>query len=95
MNIDLSVLNTVATLIGSVSVIAGVLFAGYKFIERDKRQTKLIHAIQKEQTIIVYGLKACLQGLTEIGADGPVETARQKLDEHLNARAHDTDIEGG
>ena len=32
----------VAKLIGSVGVIAGVFVALYKFVERDKRQSKLI-----------------------------------------------------
>lgn len=94
MNIDLSAINTVATLIGSLTVIAGVLFAGYRFVDRDKRQSKLIHSIQQEQVLIVYGMQACLAGLVEIGADGPVKEAREKLDKHLNQRAHDSELEG-
>ena len=35
-----------------------------------------------------YGIKACLQGLVEQGCDGPVHDALDKLDKHLNQKAH-------
>ena len=77
-----------AKLIGSMAVIGGVLIAAYKFVERDKRQSKLIKDIQAEQTLLCYGIKACLQGLAEQGCDGPVHDALDKLDKHLNQKAH-------
>lgn len=47
-----------------------------------------IQAIQEEQTLVVYGLLACLKGLNEQGCDGPVSEAIDKIDKHLNKRAH-------
>lgn len=47
-----------------------------------------IKAIQEEQTLVVYGLLACLKGLNEQGCDGPVSEAIDKIDKHLNKRAH-------
>lgn len=47
-----------------------------------------IQAIQEEQTLVVYGLLACLKGLNEQGCDGPVAEAIDKIDKHLNKRAH-------
>ena len=88
MYIDIDTINAVAKLIGSVGVIAGVLIGLYKFIERDKRQSKLIKDIQSEQTLLCYGIRACLQGLVEQGCDGPVHDALDKLDKHLNQKAH-------
>ena len=89
--IDIETINAVAKLIGSVGVIAGVLIGLYKFVERDKRQSKLIKDIQSEQTLLCYGIRACLQGLVEQGCDGPVHEALDKLDRHLNKAAHGED----
>lgn len=88
MYIDIDTINAVAKLIGSMAVIGGVLIALYKFVERDKKQSKLIKDIQTEQTLLCYGIKACLQGLSEQGCDGPVHDALDKLDKHLNQKAH-------
>lgn len=91
MYIDIETINAVAKLIGSLAVIGGVLIAVYKFVERDKRQSKLIKDIQTEQTLLCYGIKACLQGLAEQGCNGPVHEALDKLDKHLNQKAHKVD----
>ena len=88
MYIDIETINAVAKLTGSMAVIGGVLIALYKFVERDKKQSKLIKDIQAEQTLLCYGIKACLQGLVEQGCDGPVHDALDKLDKHLNQKAH-------
>lgn len=45
--------------------------------------------IKEEQTIIVYGLLACLKGLKEQGCNGPVTEAIAKMEKHLNQRAHE------
>ena len=91
MYIDIEAINAAAKLIGSLGVIGGVLIGLYKFIERDKRQSKLIKDIQSEQTLLCYGIRACLQGLVEQGCDGPVHDALDKLDKHLNKAAHGED----
>lgn len=91
MYIDIDAINAAAKLIGSLGVIGGVLIGLYKFIERDKRQSKLIKDIQSEQTLLCYGIRACLQGLVEQGCDGPVHDALDKLDKHLNKAAHGED----
>lgn len=88
MYIDIETINAAAKLIGSLGIIGGVLIAVYKYIERDKQQSKLIKDIQAEQTLLCYGIKACLQGLAEQGCDGPVHDALDKLDKHLNQKAH-------
>ena len=89
MYIDAETINDLAKLIGSVAVIAGAIIAVYKYIERDKRQSRTIRDIQEEQTLLCYGIRACLQGLAEQGCDGPVHDALERLDKHLNKKAHD------
>ena len=81
-------INSMAKLLGSLVALGGALIALYKFYERDKRQSKTIKAIQSEQTLLCYGIKACLQGLAEQGCNGPVHEALDKLDKHLNQKAH-------
>lgn len=44
--------------------------------------------IKEEQTLLVYGILACLKGLREQGCNGPVTKAIEKLEKHLNIEAH-------
>ena len=41
------------------------------------------------QTLICYGLLACLKGLKEQGCNGPVTEAMDRMEQHLNQAAHD------
>ncbi|MBQ2968659.1 MAG: branched-chain amino acid ABC transporter permease [Clostridia bacterium] len=43
---------------------------------------------QNELTIVVYGLLACLKGLSEKGCNGPVTEAIEKIEKHINKQAH-------
>ena len=44
--------------------------------------------INEEQTLLTYGILACLKGLSEQGCNGPVTEAIGKIEKHLNQRAH-------
>ena len=69
--------------------IGGVVVWCIKFVDRQKRQDKELIAIRKEQTLICYGVLACLKGLKEQGCNGPVTAALDKLEKHLNQAAHE------
>lgn len=88
MYIDADVLIKAAGLLGALGVLTGAVIAVYKVVEQNRRQSEIIQAIQDEQTLICYGLKACLSGLREQGCNGPVTEALDKLDRHLNRKAH-------
>ena len=88
MYISMENIHELAELLGSLAVIGGELVALYKFFERDRKQGTSIRNIQEEQTLLCYGIKACLQGLAEQGCDGPVHDALDKLEKHLNQKAH-------
>ena len=88
MYISMENIHELAELLGSLAVIGGSLVALYKFFERDRKQGTSIRNIQEEQTLLCYGIKACLQGLAEQGCDGPVHDALDKLEKHLNQKAH-------
>lgn len=55
------------------------------------RQTHVsdMGAMKQEQTLLVYGVLACLKGLKEQGCNGPVTEAINKIEKHLNEKAHE------
>lgn len=62
--------------------------------DRDMEQLKAaerteINAIKNEQTLLVYGVLACLKGLREQGCNGPVTEAINTIEKHLNQKAHE------
>ena len=57
-------------------------------MKHQKEQDKSIKDIQGELTLLTYGVLACLKGLQEQGADGPVTEAIDKIEKHINQRAH-------
>lgn len=89
MYISIESILTAAKLLGALGTLGGAVMAVCKFIERDRRQAAKIQAIQREQTLICYGILACLKGLKEQGCNGPVSEALTKLEKHLNQAAHE------
>ena len=92
----------VAEIIGACSVILGVIIGGYKLYDRlldrvddiEKRmnaQEKEIERMKKEDTLVIYALRACLDGLKQQGCNGKVTEAFDMLDNHINKAAHDQD----
>lgn len=89
MYIDADTLITLAAVLTSLGAIGGVVLWLFKFVERNKKQDEELRAIRKEQTLICYGVLACLKGLKEKGCNGPVIAALDKLEKHLNQAAHE------
>ena len=79
---------TLAAVLGEVVAIFKYYNKGYDFVKRQEEQDKIIKAIQEEQTLLTYGVLACLKGLHEQGANGPVTEAIDKIEKHINKRAH-------
>ena len=48
----------------------------------------VVKSIQEEQTLMVYAQLACLKGLSEQGCNGPVTEAIDKIEKHINQKAH-------
>lgn len=87
---------SVFTLVSALATVAWKLF---KWINHQKEQDEKIKQLeekhktdqngtQEEQTLIIYGLLACLKGLKEQGCNGPVSEAVDKIEKHLNQKAH-------
>jgi Na+/H+ antiporter NhaD/arsenite permease-like protein len=79
---------TLAAVLGAVVTIIKYYNKGYDFVKRQEEQDKIIKAIQEEQTLLTYGVLACLKGLHEQGANGPVTEAIDKIEKHINQKAH-------
>lgn len=79
---------SLAALIGAIGALIALYNKGYDFVKRQKKQDEIIKDIQEEQTLLTYGVLACLKGLHEQGANGPVTEAIAKIEKHLNQKAH-------
>ena len=79
---------TIASVITALGVIFGVIFAVYRWYLKQEKQDKYIKAIKEEQTLLTYGVLACLKGLKEQGCDGPVTTAINQIEKYINKQAH-------
>lgn len=80
---------TAAAFVGAVLALLKSYNKGYDFVKRQKEQDDIISEIQAEQAILTYGILACLKGLKEQGANGPVTEAINKIEKHLNEKAHE------
>ena len=74
--------------ITSCVALFGVLLAVYRWYLRQEAQDKEIERIKEEDTLIVYALSACLDGLEQLGANHTVSAAKEKLDKYINKQAH-------
>lgn len=90
---------TAAAVIGAVVAIVTYFSKAVRWVDRQDKQDNDIKAlrchheedmsaIKEEQTLLVYGILACLKGLKEQGCNGPVTEAIQKIEKHLNQKAH-------
>ncbi|MBD5150948.1 MAG: branched-chain amino acid ABC transporter permease [Oscillibacter sp.] len=81
-----------AAVLTALGGIGGAVVWCIRFVERQKKQDKELLAIRREQTLICYGVLACLKGLKEQGCNGPVTAALDKLEKHLNQAAHEEEV---
>lgn len=77
-----------AGLVAAISALVVLFVKGVHWIDEQKKQSQDIQNMKDEQTLLTYGVLACLQGLKEQGCDGPVTEAIQKIEKHLNIQAH-------
>lgn len=79
---------TFAAVLAAIAAVFRYYNKGYDFVQQQKTQDKEIKDIKEEQQLLTYGVLACLKGLKEQGCDGSVTDAIDKLEKHLNAKAH-------
>lgn len=90
MNITITAqsLITAAAVITAIATIGGAIFAVYRWYLGRKKDNVDISRIKEENCLICFALSACLDGLTQLGANHTVPIAKEKLDKYLNQQAH-------
>ena len=102
MYIDGNTIITIATVLGALIAIGGVAYSVIKWIQKQEKQSVDIEELKKkeasdikeikeEQCLITYAMLACLDGLKQLNCNGPVTEAHNRLQKHLNQRAHSSD----
>lgn len=91
---------TGGALLGAASALVALFVKLVRWVDRQKAQDLELQAIkagheadyntvQEELTLLTYGVLSCLKGLQEQGCNGPVTAAINKMEKHLNQKAHD------
>lgn len=99
IEIDTTTLIAVAGVVGAIATLAGFGYKIFKWFEKQEEQTKQIEEIKREEKehkqelndelcLLTYAVLACLKGLKEQGCNGPVSEAIQKVEKHINQKAH-------
>jgi predicted histidine transporter YuiF (NhaC family) len=81
-------ITALAATITALGVVFGAVFGIYRWFLKQEKQDKDIKSIKEEQTVLVHGVLACLQGLREQGCNGPVTAAIEQIENHINKQAH-------
>lgn len=89
MTIELSTIKTLAEVIALIVLFYGYFSKVIHFTDKQKELEKEVKDIKDEQSILTYGVLACLKGLKEQGCNGPVSEAISKIEKHLNVKAHE------
>lgn len=79
---------TAAAVLGAIVTIMKHYNKVYDLIKHQKEQDSDIKTIKREQTLMVYSMQACLDGLMQLGANHGVPDAKEKLDKYINQQAH-------
>lgn len=90
---------TAAAFVGAVIALVTYFSKVVRWVDKQSKQDEEIKqlkqhheedmvAIKQEQTLLVYGILACLKGLKEQGCNGPVTEAIQRYEKYLNEKAH-------
>ena len=75
-----------ATVLGALGTLGALLYRSFRWMEQQKAQQA---EKAEEKCVICYGLLATLDGLKQLGANGNVSDAYQRLEKHLNQSAHE------
>lgn len=89
MTITAQTIITGAALVAAVIAFARYYNKIYDLVKHQKSQDDDIKAIKREQTLMVYSMRACLDGLQQLGCNHTVPDAKDKLDKYINQMAHD------
>ena len=94
MYIDGDTIIRAAAILGALIALGTAAYAVIKWFQKQEKQTVDIEELQDlkelrdEQCLISYAMLACLDGLKQLNCNGAVTEAHNKLEKHLNQKAH-------
>lgn len=102
MTITIETILTIAKVIGALGVIAGVVIAVIRWLAKQEKQSVDIQelkehhdtdlkTVQEELCVVNYAVLASLDALIQSGFNGKVAEAHDKMQKHLNQKAHGQD----
>ena len=102
MEITVESIVTLSKIVGSLGVILGVIIAFVKWLSKQEKQSEDIEMlekhhdedlknIQEELCVVNYAVLASLDALIQSGFNGKVSEAQDKLQKHINKKAHKQD----
>ena len=77
-----------AAVVGAIVVLLNYIKKVFGWFDKQEKQDKEINDIKEEQALLTEGILACLKGLSEQGCDGAVTAAINKIETHINSKAH-------
>ena len=80
---------TASAVIAAVVAILAYYNKWLRWVDRQSIQDADIKALKDDQALLTYGVLACLKGLKEQGCNGTVTEAINKIEKHLNKKAHE------
>ena len=89
MYISFETIESAAALATALIALSGIVFSVYRWYLKQNKQDKDIKSMKDEQCLLCYAQIACLDGLEQLGANGNVSKAKDKLEKHMNQKAHE------
>lgn len=89
MYIDGQTIITAAAVLAAAVGLLGYYNRAYRWVQKQSAQDAEIASIKEEMTLLTYGILSCLKGLKEQGCNGPVTDAINRIEKHINKKAHD------
>jgi hypothetical protein len=89
-----------ASVVSALGLLIGTILKVHKWYLAQELQSKQIDELRNnhnndikrvkdENKLICFALSACLDGLSQLGANHTVPIAKEKLDKYLNEQAHE------
>ena len=102
MEINIDSIIMLSKVIGALGVILGVVIAFVRWLSKQEKQTEDIKElqvhhdedlkyVQEELCVVNYAVLASLDALIQSGYNGKVTEAHDKLQKHINKKAHGQD----
>lgn len=99
IRVDAQMIITAAAVLTALGSMLALVLKGHSWYLEQKNQSKEIKNLEKkhnedmsesnkERQLICFALAACLDGLQQLGCNHSVTTAKEKMEKHLNEKAH-------